>query len=55
MGESREVSRRQLIKGTLPICGLMLMRPLISDMIPTRIPIGVAEKASTQTSYYDNP
>lgn len=53
-GETREVSRRQLKKGTPTTFVFDADEALGKFMIPARIPIGVAEKVSTQTSHYDN-
>lgn len=51
-GETRDSSRRQYIKGTL--LTFDADEALGKFMITARIPIGVAEKVSTQTSYYGN-
>lgn len=53
-GETRDISRRQYIKGTLSTFVFDADEALGKFMITARIPIGVAEKVSTQTSHYGN-
>lgn len=53
-GETRDISRRQYIKGTLSTCAFDADEALGKFMITARIPTGVAEKVSTQTSHYGN-
>ena len=53
-GETRDISRRQYIKGTLSTFVFDADEALGKFMITARIPTGVAEKVSTQTSHYGN-
>ena len=53
-GETRDINRRQYIKGTLSTFVFDADEALGKFMITARIPIGVAEKVSTQTSHYGN-
>ena len=48
-GETRDISRRQYIKGTRSTFAFDADEALGKFMITARIPTGVAEKVSTQT------